>query len=230
MNLRILPIAIGCLASSPLWAGAGLTSAGVDPNNQNTNPQEPTLAQVAPVQATNTPAASSGVTATAGAGTPSIAGAPVGNAAGNSASRTTTTTVATLPPPPPDPATLPVSVIRPLNKGAAADAPAPRDTVASSGESAISQHDRHPTPTPKPQASGASVAAASTAPSSPRMATATTRADSVPHARPDAPPVEEADASSGGFIFYAGLGIASVILLLSVGAFLRGRTDESGGS
>jgi hypothetical protein len=62
------------------------------------------------------------------------------------------------------------------------------------------------------------------------MATGATRADSVPHARPEAPPVEEADASSGGFIFYTGLGIAGVILLLSVGAFMRGRTDESGGS
>ena len=48
------------------------------------------------------------------------------------------------------------------------------------------------------------------------------------HPASETTPEEPADAGSSGFIFYAGVGIAAIILLLSLGAFFRGGGSEPG--
>ena len=132
MNSRILLLALCCALTPSAWAGAGLTSAGVDSTPVNNNSQnEPTLAQVAPVANQGQPGTVS-AGANAAAPNPVAAGAagangPIAANAAADGSKTPAATVAvapTPPPPPPDPSTLPVSVIRPVNKSA--DNPAPQ--------------------------------------------------------------------------------------------------------
>jgi LPXTG-motif cell wall-anchored protein len=45
---------------------------------------------------------------------------------------------------------------------------------------------------------------------------------------PDAAPEAAPDTGSSGFIFYTGVGIATVVLLLSLAAFVRSRDAEAG--
>jgi len=239
MRLKILTLTIACLAAAPVWAGAGLTSAGVDPTPTNNQQDEPTLAQVAPTQGTSgtaaagTNAAGTVVPGTA-SGTAAQAGTvtgPGGTASGASTGGTTapSKTLVTTPPPPPDPATLPVSVIRPLNKDAtnapaAADAPSPADTAVSQ------QQARVPTPSATP-ARPVATPPAQSMPSGGLRAAATSpspRGDAATHTPAETPADEPADASSSGFIFYTGVGIAAAILLLSFAAFFRSGGAETG--
>ena len=77
MSSRILLLAACCALAPSAWAGAGLTSAGVDPNAGNNNAQdEPTLAQVAPT-ANQTGVVSTGTNASAAnpSANPAAAGA-----------------------------------------------------------------------------------------------------------------------------------------------------------
>jgi hypothetical protein len=237
MRLQILTLTIACLAAAPVWAGAGLTSAGVDPTPASNQQDEPTLAQVAPTPgASGTSAAGTnaagtvvpGMTpgATAQAGTVSGPGGTASGASTGGAAAPARTLVVT-PPPPPDPATLPVSVIRPLNKAAmnvpaAADAAA-ADTTISPQQARVqpsSAATARPVATPPVQSmpSGGLRAAATSAPGHP---------DTASHA-PESSAEEPADASSSGFIFYSGVGIAATILLLSLAAFFRGGGAEPG--
>jgi hypothetical protein len=243
MRLQILTLTITCLAAAPVWAGAGLTSAGVDPTPTNNQQDEPTLAQVAPTQGTSgTTAAGTSAAGTVVPGTPSGTAAqagtvtgPGGPAAGTStgsAAAPAKTLVAT-PPPPPDPATLPVSVIRPLNKDAtnapaptAADASAPVDTAVSPQQARVptpSATPARPVATPPAQSiTAGGLRAAATSPSP--------HADAATHNPVETPADEPADTSSSGFIFYTGVGIAATILLLSFAAFFRGGGAETGKS
>jgi hypothetical protein len=232
MKLKILTLTIACLAAGPVWAGAGLTSAGADPTPTNNQQDEPTLAQVAPTPASSgTTAAGTSAAGTVAPGTTAQAGtatAPGGTAAGTSTGGTTApakTLVAT-PPPPPDPATLPVSVIRPLNKDAtsapAADASAAVDTAVSP------QQVRVPTPSATPAKPVATPPAQSMPSGGLRASAVSPHADAAIHTPAETPADEPADTSSSGFIFYTGVGIATTILLLSFAAFFRGGGAETG--
>jgi hypothetical protein len=53
-------------------------------------------------------------------------------------------------------------------------------------------------------------------------------ADAATHTPAEMPADQPADASSSGFIFYTGIGIAAIILLLSFAAFFRGGGAETG--
>ncbi len=236
MRLQIFVLTIGCLGTAPAWAGAGLTSAGVDPTPANNQQSEPTLAQVAPQGTQGTtgtvtgtvPAGVTPVTA-AQAGTASIAGAAVPNGATGGAAAAAPVVVA--PPPPPDPATLPVSVIRPVNKTGSAT-PASVDAAASADGAAASLQQARVakaplTDRPSAAATSASPPPAASAPTGLRP-TVAPRADAAVRTAPETPTDEPADASASGFIFYAGVGIAATILLLSLAAFFRGGGGEAG--
>jgi len=235
MRPQILILTIACLATTPAWAGAGLTSAGVDPTPTNNQPAEPTLAQVAPQGTQGTTGTSAatvtpGVATTVQAGTTSATGVagtngtPIGGAA---------PAVIVTPPPPPDPATLPVSVIRPVNKAATDPAAAVATARAGDDTSASPQARAQKMPL-APRAGATSPAAApsssSSSPASLRTsaATAPQRPEAAVHPASETTPEEPADAGSSGFIFYAGVGIAAIILLLSLGAFFRGGGSEPG--
>jgi len=235
MNSRILLLAACCALMPSAWAGAGLTSAGVDPTPGNNNAQdEPTLAQVAPT-ANQTGVVSSGSNAAvpnaAVAGTVAAAGAngaQAGNAAADGSKAAATVAVAPAPPPPPpDPSTLPVSVIRPVNK------PAENATPRAEAESAVT------TTAPKPprhiqtDASGESVPAPVRVPTSaparasqPAPAPPSRSATPVSAAPATAAPTSAtADGSANGFVFYTGMGIAGIILALSFFGYMRAGND-----
>ena len=53
------------------------------------------------------------------------------------------------------------------------------------------------------------------------------RADAAARITPEAAPEEPADGGSSAFIFYTGVGIAAVLLLLSVAAFMRSGSDDN---
>jgi hypothetical protein len=229
MRLQILTLTIACLAAAPVWAGAGLTSAGVVPTPTNNQQDEPTLAQVAPTQgpsgttAAGTNAAGTVVPGTASgtaaqAGTVAGPGGTASGAATGGATAPARTLVAT-PPPPPDPATLPVSVMRPLNK-AAADASAPVDAAVSP------QQVRVPTPSATPAKPVA------TTPARSMPSGAACGRDRRPILTRRRAPVEmrhePADASSSGLI-YTGVGIAATILLLYLLLFPRRRRGNRAG-
>ena len=236
MRPQILILTIACLATTPAWAGAGLTSAGVDPTPTNNQPAEPTLAQVAPQGTQGTTGTSAatvtpGVATTVQAGTTSATGVagtngtPIGGAA---------PAVIVTPPPPPDPATLPVSVIRPVNKAATDPAAAVATARAGDDTSASPPQARAQKMPLAPRAGATSPAAAPSPPSSSpaslrtSVATAPQRPEAAVHPASETTPEEPADAGSSGFIFYAGVGIAAIILLLSLGAFFRGGGSEPG--
>ena len=219
------------------WAGAGLTSAGVDPTPVNNNAQdEPTLAQVAPV-ANQTGVVGSGPNAAvpnpAVAGTAGAAGAngpQAANAAadGSKAGSAPVAVVPAPPPPPPDPSTLPVSVIRPLNKSAETVAPkaeaesatttvAPRQGRRTPSDAPVEQmpaQARAPTPAPARAPQPAPTARAEP----PRPAANATPATTTPTSA-------TADGSANGLVFYTGMGIAGIILALSFFGYMRAGTD-----
>jgi hypothetical protein len=232
MRLQILTLTIGCLGAASALAGTGLTSAGIDPTPTNNQQDEPTLAQVAPVQGTTgtnaagtvTPGASSGTAVQSG--TIAAAGTAAGGNPANVAVVVPVVTKVVTPPPPPDPATLPVSVIRPINK-TGTDSPAA--TVAPDPATTSAQQPRVSQPSTTPARPPAT-----TASSTPLPATGTRPPPAGTSARPDAAvrtaaetPAEDAAASSSGFIFYTGIGIAATILLLSLAAFFRGGGEDS---
>ena len=230
MKVRLLSVLICAAAASLAHANAGLTSAGVDPNANNPAPQEPTLAQVAPVTPTGTAVGTAagttvGVpgTVVATPGTTPGTGANAANAAPAPVTRVVT------PPPPLDPATLPVSVIRPINK-------APDNNTSAANAAA--------TPSPEPGAQAAPVPrehVAVPSPAKPNVANVAASPRGLPQsnagptgraessARSAPPPVAEEppDTASSNFIFYSGSGIAAFILLLSTAAFLRGRNVDA---
>jgi hypothetical protein len=225
MIWRLAFLVLFGLAAQAAWAHAGLTSAGVDPNANNPQPEEPTLAQVAPVDGTN--AAANGVNSAAAGvnpGTVGVAGAPTGVAGNAAAAAPVVSSRAVAPPPPPDPATLPVSVIRPISKpsGAADEA----ETGGVSSMHAVNPGPARPhAPTsavPKPP-----VASPTAPPLRPMPLPTTPRVDSTTRAlaeKPERPePEAVADTASSSFIFYSGSGLAGTILLLSAGAFMRAR-------
>lgn len=220
---RLALLVLFGFAADAAWAHAGLTSAGVDPNANNPQPEEPTLAQVAPVNGANA-AAANGVNNAAAGVNPGAAGVPgtVAGVTGNgTAAPPAVSSRAVPPPPPPDPSTLPVSVIRPLNK--------PSGAVDEAG--AVSNvHPAKPGPERQHAASAAAqkppIANPTPPPPRPTPLPSTPRADSTTRALADKPqrePDEVADTASSSFIFYSGTGIAGTILLLSAGAFVRAR-------
>ena len=223
MRVKILLSLSLCLAASVAQANAGLTSAGVTPTT-NQPAEEPTLAQVAPVAGTTNAVPGQAVAANA-ATNPGVANGAAGNAA-NVAPVAATRVAVPVPPPPPDPATLPVSVIRPLNKSTV-DA-APERTVVptkpvESNSSVVARAPREPREPTTTQAENAPPPRAPTVrpapPATPRVETA---------ARPIAessPGEATPDAAASGVIFYTGSGLAGAIVLLSIGAFMRGRGE-----
>ena len=243
---RTLMLGVSLVLAVPAWAGAGLTSAGVDPNvNNNAAQNEPTLAQVAPVQngasgATGTvsaPAANS-----PGGAVPNIAGAAGSNPANpNDPHATGGTAVAAPPappappPPPPDPSTLPVSVIRPVNKPAAAETTAPGQNppgTETAGASASNEKSarRASAPTSSTPPPSPTNTPAPTPASPPRnLPTGNARTEgaqltgekSVPAAAVTTPGAT-ADGSANGYVFYMGSAIAGIILALAFASFLRG--------
>jgi len=230
---RILLLAACCALAPSAWAGAGLTSAGVDPNAGNNNAQdEPTLAQVAPT-ANQTGVVSAG--ANASAANPAAAGAAGANApnAANSAAGESKTPAPPAvvapapPPPPPDPSTLPVSVIRPLNKSGE-DSPPPR-ADAVSAVTATAKTARHPpsdgAAEPMPAQTRAPAPAPAHIPQAAptRPETARTAVDVA--AATTAPTSATADGSANGFVFYTGMGLAGIILALSFFGYMRAGND-----
>jgi hypothetical protein len=225
MILRLAFLVLFGFAAQAAWAHAGLTSAGVDPNANNPQPDEPTIAQVAPVDASN--AAANGVNSAAAGvnpGTAGVAGAPAGVAGNAAATAPVVSSRAVAPPPPPDPATLPVSVIRPLGKPSGATDEAETGGVSSMHAANPGQARPHaPTQAvPKPPVAVPAPPPARTLPlpATPRV-DGTTRALGEKPERPE--PEAVADTASSSFIFYSGSGLAGAILLLSVGAFMRAR-------
>lgn len=238
MSFRILLLVTCCAFMPTAWAGAGLTSAGVDTSAGNNNAQnEPTLAQVAPVANQGQPGTvSSGANAAvpnpAAAGT-QAGGQPGANAASGAADGSKTATAAVAvpparPPPPPDPSTLPVSVIRPLNK-AAENAPPKADTAVS-GMTATAKPTRHApdegpaeapaaAPTPPPAPSRAP-------PPQPPARTEPARTAGDVAAAITTPTSATADGSANGYVFYTGMGIAGIILALSFVGYMRAGNDS----
>jgi hypothetical protein len=233
MKLQRVMFVFGTLAASAAWGSAGLTSAGVDPGNNPGQPEEPTLAQVAPTNTVNGAVAPGGTVVAApgttdAANPPSIAGNVPGGANATANGAPAAAPRVATPPPPPDPATLPVSVIRPVNR-ASSSTPAPPlaqptpDTVVARNPARAQE--------PRQAATPSHLTTAGPAPT-PRTQPASTPAPSrsEPIARASEPtPIEPADASSSSVIFYSGSGIAGAILLLSIGAFLRGRNEDTPG-
>jgi len=236
ISSRILLLAACCSLMPSAWAGAGLTSAGVDPTVGNNNAQqEPTLAQVAPVanqgqSGSANSAANSAVpnAVVAGAGGASGANAANGAADGSKTAAAIVAAPPAPPPPPPDPSTLPVSVIKPLNKSAE-NAPPPK-ADAESTVTTLANPARHvATDTPaRPTPAQARVPApASTLSQQPAPATRTEPARAAVDAPAPAtpPPPATADGSANGFVFYTGLGIAGIILALSFFGYMRTGND-----
>jgi hypothetical protein len=229
---RLMPLLIG-LAALDCQASAGLTGAGIAPQQQPAGQGEPTLAQVAPVAGTNAGAPVVSIAGNPVPGTPTVASGGAANAPGTNAPAPAAATKPVTPPPPPDPATLPVSVIRPVNKAAtdttstappaATSAPPAIDTAPATPQAPAG---REPRAAP---ANGAKAATGSTnlpVPTSRVAASSPPRPEPAPRAVPETPPQEPADASSSGFIFYTGAAIAAVVLMLSFGAFMRGSRDD----
>ena len=225
-----------CFVATPAWASAGLTSAGVDPT-ANTTPEEPTLAQVAPVQSGTPGTVASAIPGTIAGGAPvaapavngaagtAVNAAAAGNAA-NGGTGTTATAAVVTPPPPPDPSTLPVSVIHPLNHAAGDQAAVPGSPNAASAEEPTAPRERRP-PAP-PTAVPASRPPVSAALTTPANRISMARSEPAPRAAAETPAPDTVDTSSGNYVFYTGSGLAGVILLLSIGSFLRSRSEESG--
>ena len=237
MNSRILFLA-ACFALMPsAWAGAGLTSAGVDPTPVNNNAQnEPTLAQVAPV-ANQTGVAGSGQNAAVpGAAVAGVAGAAgangpqAANAAADGSKPTAAVVVAPVPPPPPpDPSTLPVSVIRPLNKSA--EDAAPKAEAESRVTATTPRATRHvSTDDPPVEPVPAPVRAPTPASARMQQPVPATRAEPARNAvdasaAVKAPTSATADGSANGLVFYTGMGIAGIILALSFFGYMRAGND-----
>ena len=232
MRSRILLLAACCSLTPSAWAGAGLTSAGVDPTAGNNNAQnEPTLAQVAPT-------ANQGQSGTANAAANNavpnsvVAGANGANAAngaadGSRAAAAPVAVVPTPPPPPPDPSTLPVSVIKPLNKSAE-NAPPPRADAESTVTTTAKP--RHVAADMPAQPAAAPVRAPTPAPT--RIQQPAPAARTEPRSAVDsaaaatAPAAATADGSANGFVFYTGMGIAGIILALSFAGYMRAGNDS----
>ena len=237
MSSRILLLAACCFLVPSAWAGAGLTSAGVDPTVGNNNAQEePTLAQVSPVANQGQPGGTANAAANSAVPNPIVAGAAGANGpnAANAAadgSKTAAATVAVAPappPPPPDPSTLPVSVIKPLNKSAD-NAPPPKVDV----ESTVTTMAKPPRPvsTDAPaQPTPAQVRAPTPTPA--RIQQPSPAARTEPRAASDAaaaaatPTSATADGSANGVVFYTGMGIAGIILALSFAGYMRAGNDS----
>jgi len=233
MISRILLLAACCALTPSAWAGAGLTSAGVDPTAGNNNvPQEPTLAQVAPVATQGQPGAAS-----AGSNSPvlnpGVAGAnaaqtATGAADGAKTAAAPVVVVPTPPPPPPDPSTLPVSVIKPLNK-TAENAPPKAD--AESTVTTMAKPTRSVSPNAAAEPVPAQVRAPAPVPARVQQPVPAARAEPA-HSGVDAaaanaaPPSATADGSANGFVFYTGAGIAAIILALSFAGFMRAGKDS----
>lgn len=233
MSSRILLLVACCAFMPSAWAGAGLTSAGVDTSGNNNAQNEPTLAQVAPVANQGQPGTiSAGANAAApnpatAAGAQAGAGGPhaATGAADGSKPAVATVVAPAPPPPPPDPSTLPVSVIRPLNK--AAENAAPKADAVST-VTAAAQPIRHP------PAEGPTEAAAAPPPPAPARApqpppprvepTARTAGDVA--AAITTPTSATADGSANGYVFYTGMGIAGIILALSFVGYMRAGNDS----
>ncbi len=236
MIARILLLAI-CFSLTPsAWAGATLTSAGVDPTVGNNNAQqEPTLAQVAPMSNQGQPGGTANAAANTGVPNPvvaGVAGASGTNAAtGADGSKPAAATVAVAPappPPPPDPSTLPVSVIKPLNKSAE-NAPPRADA-----DSAVTTMTRPTRPVatdapaePKPaQVRAPTPASARIQQPAPAARTEAARAGPDAAAAATTPTSATADGSSNGFVFYTGMAVAGIILALSFFGFMRAGNDS----
>jgi hypothetical protein len=228
---RLLALAIGCAGIATAWANAGLTSAGVN-QPQNGQQDEPTLAQVAPIQnaAGNGQAASQAVpgtnpSAAAQAGVVAGTNAAGADAAGGNAAAAAKPAP---PPAPPDPSKLPISVIRPLNKAPAA--PPPDAAAAAPVQSKPPPHRIEPAAAAPPRPAGAAPQASAPPPILHRPGPALPPARAPDAARPAAEPAASgeaaADAGSSGFIFYTGIGTAAAILLLSLAAFFRGGSED----
>ena len=230
MRLQILTLTIGCLGAASTLASTGLTSAGIEPTPTSTQQDEPTLAQVAPVQGTTGTSAAGTVTPGTSSGTAAQSGtiAAAGTAAGaNAAAPAPVTTRVVVALPPPDPATLPVSVIRPINK-TGTDSPAATDGPDPATVSA--QQPRVPPPSTTPARPPPTSASSTPLPATgvrPPPAGTSARPDAAVRTAAETPVEDAADASSSGFIFYTGIGIAATILLLSLAAFFRGGGVDS---
>jgi hypothetical protein len=236
MRPQILMLTIACLSATPAWASAGLTSAGVDPNPTNNQPTEPTLAQVAPVtpQGTTGTTGTSATTVTPGviSATAGQNGAAASGATNGAANGAAVAPVIVAPPPPPDPATLPVSVIRPVNKAPSEPVGETATVRTDSAVSAQQPRAAKMSATPRAAATTTEATSSSPAPSPASLRTSAAsvapRADAAAHPASETAPEEPANTGSTGFIFYVGVGIAAIILLLSLGAFFRGGGGEAG--
>jgi hypothetical protein len=233
MNLRALALTACLIVCGPVQASAGLTSVGVDPGQTNNPQADPTLAQVAAAQNTAATAANAvpgtvvvpvagapGAQAGAAGGAGTAGSGPGGAAAGSAAAAPAPRIV--VPPPPPDPATLPVSVIRPLSKTQESATPSGA-SVAAAPETALapkSGDEVQPGATNTKPRSGLPVPSARTLSARAGSPPAPSRAEAAARATPE--PEVPADGSSSSVIFYSGTGLAAAIVLLSLGAFFRG--------
>ncbi len=237
MNSRILLLAASCALMPSAWAGAGLTSAGVDPTVGNNNAQqEPTLAQVAPVANPGQPGtANAGVNAAVP--TPVVAGAAGANGAqaangaadGSKPASTPVVVVPVPPPPPPDPSTLPVSVIKPVNKSAdnappKADAESTVTTMPKPARNVPTDAPAEPKPAPVRAPAPASARVQQPAAAPTRAEPARNPVDAT--AANATPTSATADGSANGLVFYTGMGIAGIILALSFVGFMRSGNDS----
>jgi len=231
MSSRILLLAACCALMPSAWAGTGLTSAGVDPGGNNVPQNEPTLAQVAPVANQNQAGNVSAGQNAAGAN-PGTAGASGTNAAGAGAEASRTAAPVAVapppPPPPPDPSTLPVSVIRPVNK------PAESTTPKAEAESVVSTTTRPPRqapndpraePMPAQVRTPPTPAPARVPPSAPATRTEPARTAVDVAAANSTPTSATADGSANGLVFYTGMGLAGIILALSFVGYMRSGND-----
>jgi hypothetical protein len=233
----LVMLELGCAASATALAGAGLTSAGVD-QTQNVPQQEPTLAQVepmAPGAATQTQSTQTTATATNAINAGGVAGVVNANNAQETSQevpRAAAAAAVVVPPPPPDPATLPVSVLHPLNKAGMpqVDAATP-DSVSTQTSTA-----RPVTQSGNPPATRRSLAATARTPVATSRAVPSTsmRLEPTRVAAPagTAPIAEsgtaaESEGSSGSTIFYSGIGITGLILAISFGLFRRASKAEA---
>jgi len=239
---RVLFLAASTAFGAAALGSTGLTSAGVDPNaNNNAAQNEPTLAQVAPAQNGASGATAGNAAAPAGA-TPNIAGAAGSTPGGPKADPHAAGGVPVAaappppapPPPPPDPSTLPVSVIRPVNKAPAADAttPAPAQNAPNSDISAVptdkaQRRASAPPPQPATNTPAAPPAGRNAATGNARTDTGQLTSDkAVPAAAATTTPGATADGSANGYVFYMGSAIAGIILVLAFASFLRGGGSE----
>jgi len=232
---RILLLAACCCLMPSAWAGVGLTSAGADPTAGNNNGQEePTLAQVAPT-ANQGQSGSANAAANSAAPNPvvaGVAGASGPNAANGAAdgAKTAAATVAVAPappPPPPDPSTLPVSVIKPLNKSAEnatpkADADSAVTSLTKPTRQVATDMPAGPMPAPVRAPTPTSTRTQQPAPAA-RTEPARAAADASAAVTP--PTSATADGSANGFVFYTGTGLAGIILALSFFGYMRAGND-----